>query len=261
MTSAAGTSEVDALARPALRNAGGALDMKAMGLAARLASTILNPVGYVDETRCGVGPLPPSVVKRIAADRSFGRPINRALSKELALDAINFDPALFERLPVNLRSRLALKLVTASAQDVATAALLTATCVLHRRVIGLVMKADRSRFVSVVGEAAFEVATREVPILHSSLAELDKTDGVWTACLDGDQAQMQLLLMRFGLQVLAAFIDAVEPDLTQLFVLRYPEDMQLSSRRQSVGEFRDVHIDQLVKLLCRRMESWTDIIG
>ena len=48
MTSAIGISEADAPARPALRNAGGILDMKAMGLAARLASSILNPVNHVD---------------------------------------------------------------------------------------------------------------------------------------------------------------------------------------------------------------------
>ena len=261
MTSAIGTSEADAPARPALRNAGGILDMKAMGLAARLASSILNPVNHVDETRCAIGALPPSVVKRLAADPSFGRPINRALLKELALDAINLDPALFERLPVNLRSRLALKLVTTTAQEVGAAALLTATCVMHRRVTGLVMKSDRSRFVAVVGEAAFEVATREVPILHSSLADLDKSDGVWVGCFDGDAAQMQRGLTQFGLQVLCAFVDAVEPDLSQLFLLRYPEDFRLANRRQSVGEFRDVHLDQLAKLLCRRMETWTDIIG
>ena len=67
--------------------------------------------------------------------------------------------------------------------------------------------------------------------------------------------------MRYGLQILCRFLDSVEPDVAQLFVLRQPEHMQLEARKDSVAAFSETHIDQVTKLLRRRMDPWTDIIG
>ena len=261
MTSAAGASELDAPARQVLRGAGGEIDRRSMGLAARLASLILNPVVYFDESRCSIGPLPPAVVRKLAMERAFGRPINRALSKEMALGSINLDPALFERLPLQSRSRLALVLVTAPPGELAAAAILIAVSAMHKRIVGLVMKADRHRFRTVIGDAYFEIATREVPMLFGALSELDRGDAVWNSAFAGDDEHLRLSFMRYGLQILCRFLDSVEPDVAQLFVLRQPERMHLEARKDSVAAFSETHIDQLTKLVRRRMDPWTDIIG
>ena len=126
----------------------------------------------------------------------------------------------------------------------------------------LVLKADRQLVREGLGEEDFQVATREVPLLHFSLAELDLgADDAELLLQNGELAERRQRLVGFGFCVVGRFLDATEPALAALFAHRVHPNLGYGSRDRSIGRLSDTHCEQVVRFVSRRHRSWADIIG
>jgi len=226
-------------------------------LLVRIAAAIANPLDIVDDHFSSLDPFSAADLKAIAANPYFKTPINHALIQALSFDTLPLTAECFTRMWLLPQSRLALHLATSDLNVLQIAARFCAAAILHRRVIGLVLKADRARVRAAFGEDAFQVAVQEAPLLHANLAELN--NDINTAGIFDPAKQLDVQLIRAGLQGLACFVEAREPALIRLFVSRFPPEMELENRHQTINKLNDAHCDQLAKLLRRRVDSWRDI--
>ncbi|WP_187371583.1 hypothetical protein [Methylobacterium oryzihabitans] len=236
-------------------------EWRAARLAAALAGVIARPLDHLDgaaaaaSAAAALAPLPVSDVAALAARPAFRRPLNRAASRGLGLHALPLDAAFLARLAAAPRTRLAALLATQPAGPLGEAARLAAAAVLHRRVTGLVLRTDRARIRTALGESGFAVAVHEAPLLHADLAELDDGGGAAAFAADLDPEAARAHLAGTGLGLLARFLAAVEPGLAALFRHRLPPGAE--PRDPLPGSA----CDHLTRLLRRRMDPWTALIG
>ncbi|WP_298959704.1 hypothetical protein [uncultured Methylobacterium sp.] len=232
-------------------------EWRASRLAAALAGVIARPLDHLDAAAAAgaLAPLPASAVAALAARPAFRRPLNRAASRSLGLHALPLDAAFLARLAAAPRTRLAALLATQPTGPLGEAARLAAAAVLHRRVTGLVLRTDRARIRTALGEAGFAVAVHEAPLLHADLAEIDDGGGAAAFAADLDPEAARAHLAGTGLSLLARFLAAVEPGLAALFRHRLPPGADPGEPLPGSA------CDHLTRLLRRRMDPWTALIG
>jgi hypothetical protein len=128
-------------------------------------------------------------------------------------------------------------------------------------VLKLAIKAELARIREVLGPDGFEIATREAPLLHGALAELDASadPGIFDLSVPVPDAGKRVA--DFGLGILRRFVGRTEPVLSELMARRCQSDLDRQARGPIAANMIDVHCDQIVRLIRRRMPSWSAIIG
>ena len=244
---------VDPAARPAL-------DRRAIVLAARLAAVIVNPLGtFPGAVEC-LPPLAPKAVEKMARNFGFKRPLRKSISGALGLGALRLPRELVERFCLRSASRLCALLVTEPFELVDRAALDLSVAVAHRRILAVILKAERARLRQWIGDDRFEFATQQAPLLHRSLADLQDFHALEEYDGDDDAENRRSSLTNAGYRVLGAFVAACEPSLLPAFALRRPSATALM-REMDAARVGDVQREQIVKLLRRRIAPWSAIIG
>lgn len=221
--------------------------------AVRLAHVLCRPLDHCADAMLPTLPLPPSELRALAAHPAFHGPVNRAVAEAQGIGRIGLDGDVLARLSDRPLGRLALLVVTEPAARVETAARLLAAAVLHKRLAGLVFKADRQRAREVLGEAGFTLATSEAAVMHARLAELDAVPAQRSdiAALESAEA-----VLRFGYALLERTVATVEPQLAAFFRIRFG-----SFAGEPVGTVTAAHGEQILKLLRRSVASWQARIG
>lgn len=231
-----------------------------MSAAARLvpalAQALARPIATFDAAHLQLGPLSGGTLARAAAAPAFAGPLNRAVSRQLGLAGLQLGPDFPDRLRARPGTRLATLLVTEPLAAVASAALLLAAAVLHRPVVAVVLGAPRARLRAALGEAAFEVATREALLLHAPLVAPPGQEALGDL---SDEAALRGTLLRRGLHVLHEAADAVEPALGGIFARRFAP--QVFDERTPARAPSEERLDHVLKLLRRRMPPWAASIA
>lgn len=231
-------------------------DLVAMRLSAQLAARLVRPVGHVDPGLCALPPLTGSAVAAACAHPAFRVPLGRAVARALRPDAAGIDAACLARLRTSPRTRLAVLLVAEPAPVLHEAALRLAAAAYHRRIVNLVLKSERERVRTALGEGAFLIATQEAPLLHGPLAGIAGAEDGLPAAPDAEALRARLV--EHGLGAFARFIDAVEPALAAVFRWRLPPAEDAPERAAPL----DAGVcDHIVRLLRRRMDAWSPIIA
>ncbi|WP_181705356.1 hypothetical protein [Chthonobacter rhizosphaerae] len=220
---------------------------------ARLAACLADPLTFLAPDRVTLGPLDAADLGAIGRDPAFRGPLSKALARAAGLDEVPLGPLLLARFGELPGERLAFAFVTARPADLDAAARLLAAAVLHRRVLAMVLKADRLAVAAALGPDAFTVAVREAPLLYAPLAALDR--GPSPGGADG------LAPAVVGLAAAARVVAAAAPDLTALFRLRLPEAAVSGAAGQAVGDAEPLHVELAAKLMARRMPSWQAIFA
>jgi hypothetical protein len=238
------------------------LELRTMDLAARLASVVARPLDLLDGALGGLEPLSAAETRAIAAHPAFRVPFNRAIASTLRLSEIAIDREHLQRLAQSPRSRLATLLVSQKMDLVERAALHLAAAIVHRRVLKLTLKAERARIKQVLGEDGYLVATREAPLLHAVLAELDSgsVDAMIVESATAP-AEARPRLIGLGLRALCGFVERVEPPLSGMMALRAEPALNAEPGRRAPDAVNDTHCDHIVRLVRRRVQPWAAIIG
>jgi hypothetical protein len=233
-----------------------------LALAIRIARLLLRPSDFVDESRLRVGAFGPPEVKRMVANPAFRAPVNRVLATALGFRDVDVGRDVLARLTSSPSSRLALLIVTEPMELVARAAATVAAAVLSKRVLRTVLKTDRFRIKEILGEQEFHVATHEAPLLHQALGELDlDAAGAGGLAPEGEVAERHAQFIAFGHCVLGRFLDSSEPVYGTFFAQRLPADVGYERRDRWVGSLGANHCGHVVKLVRRRLQTWSAIIG
>lgn len=235
-----------------------AAEVRALGLAAQIAARLVRPIGHFAPGACPLPPLEPDALTALAAHPAFGVPVQRAASRALAPEAAGIDAGLIRRLREAAATRLAALLVVQPLPVLHEAARLLAGAILHRRILALVLKADRERLQAALGPAAFRVATQEAALLHAGLAEAAEP-AAQAACLAaGSPDATRGAVVALGLGTLGRFAAAAEPALGRLVALRLGAEPGILTGPPPLGPGACEHV---VRLLRRRMDAWSPIIA
>ncbi|MEJ1160534.1 hypothetical protein [Prosthecomicrobium sp. N25] len=241
----------------------GIADLRRLDLLARLAHAVLRPADRAHPDRLapafGTGTMTAGSLAALLAVPAFRGPVNRALAAALDLDQLPIGPGLLARIDAAPATRAAILLVTADGQSLAGAARALAAAVLHRRIAGMVLKAERSRAAAILGEAGFAVAVHEAPVLHAGLGALAGSADV----LAGDPAdpETSARMDRYGLACVGRYVEAVEPELLPLLLLRVRPASGYDPERLGIAAMANTHVEQVVRLMRRRRPAWSDTIG
>lgn len=230
-------------------------------LAAQLAAVFVRPLDVFDSHAGRLEPLTATETRAIAAHPAFRAPLNRAMASALQLANTTLDEQQLARLNTDGRLRCAVLLVSQPQQALRQAATVVAAAVLHRRVLKIAFKAEIGRIREVLGAEGFEIATREAPLLHAALGELDAAvdPAVFDAAVSAAEGQRHCL--EFGLDILCRFVDGAVPALSDLMRFRCRSDLERQARGTVGKPLHAAHCDHIVKLIRRRMPSWSATIG
>jgi hypothetical protein len=169
---------------------------------------------------------------------------------------------MLSRLATSRQVRLAAVFASGPMAGARDAALTLAAAVLSERIRRAVLKTDRDRVREILGPAGFHIAVHEVPLLYSSLCELDALPPNSLRFGGGRGAIAGLdEVVAFGFHVIGRFLDAADPVLAEIFSRRLPSAVNYGDRSRSVRLFGQIHCEQAVKLIRRRQPKWSAIIG
>lgn len=195
-------------------------------------------------------------MRRIGADPAFAGPLRRAVAARLVGAAPSLMPADVEALAQSPDGRFAIFMLVAPLDRVEEAALLATAAAMQRDILARTDKAERARLRAALGPDAYQVATREAPVLYANLAALTDASRFRAAMApDIDGAATRRDFVAFGLALLLRAIAHV-PLLPDLVARRLPVSRPPANREDRAGD-----LDKLMKLIDRRMPTWPAIIG
>lgn len=235
--------------------------MEGLEAAVRLAGAILRPIDAMPAERLPLLAMPASELTGLAAHPSFRGPVNRAVARTVGLSSLTVGEATLGRIGREPRSRLALLFVTEPPPMLRRAAQLLAAAILHRRLAGLVLKADRQRARDALGAEGFDVASHEAPVMLGRLVDLDALPTPSGILTDPAEPHAAAPAERLGLRAIGRYVEAVEPELLPIHRTRHDEDGEIAGSRAPVGSVGPAHADLILKLMRRRMQPWSAHIG
>lgn len=235
--------------------------MEGLEAAVRLAGTILRPLDRIATERLPTLPVPPSELVALAGHPAFRGPVNRAVARTIGFTDLPVGTATLGRLGRDPRSRLALLFVSEPPALLRRAAQILAAAILHRRLAGLVLKADRQRVRDALGAEAFDVASHEAPVMLGRLVELDALPTPSGILTDPVETGTAAPAERFGLRAIGRYVEAVEPELLSVHRARHDENDEIAGSRMPVGSVGPAHADLILKLMRRRLQPWSAHIG
>jgi hypothetical protein len=223
---------------------------------ARLASALARPFDSFDESAWSSASLLPRELRALSASAHFGNPVRAVALRTVVGDDFDLPAASLHQFGESWEGRLALWLVSAPLEEIETVGLLIAAALLHRAILHTTAKATRQRVQLALGSAAFVVATQEAPVLYPALAASEAPD-ILRSLLLADDAKVQRGFVRFGVGALLHRAATTAPQLAQLIQNRLPPDLQAPV----AGTLPDLDRGLIVKLIGRRMPSWSATIG
>lgn len=228
-------------------------------VAARLAAALVRPLSEAGDDAAGMpGGAKAAALRALARHRAFAAPLDRAAAGLAGLGDIVLDERALRRIGRSEASDCALQLATAAAGLLERAALHLGAIVLHRRLLGVALKRERDALERMLGGDTCRLATREAPVLHAILADLD--DGSLVLALGDDARERQTArgIAAVGRRALHGFVARTEPSLTPLLALRCPPPPGSGEPPAAMTGRHDAHI---VKLLHRRFGPWPRVTG
>jgi hypothetical protein len=228
-------------------------------LQARLAASLLNPLSFAHDDHLAVTGLELSVLRGLAGQEDFQRPLNTHVSQKLGLTALAVDVAVTKTLAVSEQARLALMLCSLGAEDFGGVMRIIAIARLHEMIGRLVLKNDCQRMEALFGEEVFDIAIRDVAFFFSSLGYQSENDGAFQQlCAGSDEEALQALTL-VGAEGILAFVSAVDAKLEPLVRLRFSNELneKLSARLQVMQTEQQEHF---VQYLRRRLPQWRAFI-
>jgi len=244
-----------------MQGATGEAVQRDLKLAAQLAAVFVRPLDVFDDNAGRLEPFTARETRTIAAHPAFRAPFNRALASTMRLDETAIGDEQLGRLFSDARQRCAVLLVSQNLDLVRRAAAIVSAAVLHKGVLKLTRKPDLTRMREVLGPDGFEIATREAPLLHGALAELDAGADPKIFDVAVEAAEAQRLVVEHGLAILGRFVDHTEPALSEIMSRRCQSDLDRQARHRPARPLSDAHCDHIVKLIRRRLPPWSAIIG
>jgi hypothetical protein len=194
-------------------------------------------------------------VRRIAADPAFGPPVSRAIAETIGAAIRSPFPADPSALAASAEGRLAVFMLIAPVDQLETAALLAAAAAMQREILAATDKGERARLRAALGADAYQVATREAPVLYAGLAALGDAARYRAALApELDAAATRRQFVDFGLALLLRVVRTVAA-LPELIVRRLPPVARLASRDDAGDPAK------LIRLIDRRMPLWPAITG
>lgn len=232
-------------------------------LAYRLAAVVARPLDAIDPDTGGLEPLSVAATRAIAQNPHFRGPMNRAVAGTLGLFDLALDAEQLERFAESEHPQLAVALVADDLARVREAATQLAAAIVHKRALAFTLKAERERVRAAFGEESYRIATREVPMLHAGLTELDigNVDVLKVAQGAEDPATFAKRLTGFGFDALSAFVQRTAPGLSSLFRFRCPAQAEPAIRDRLAHLIADTHCEHIVKLNRRRFQPWLATTG
>ncbi len=227
----------------------------------RVAAALSNPFEFLDPERASVGPMLGADVLALSRSPAFRGPMSRALLTTHALDGYTLKPDLFERLASTPMGRWTLLVLCSPRQELYALARLLSGAILHRRVLGVIMKADRVRMAEALGEEGFLLAEREAAVLYRPLAGLDSQSMAQSAMTAAGSEPNRSPVFLFGLAALHRLASFSMPELSKVLTLRFPAGAFEPSMAGAVAAPTLVHLDLVMKLVARRMPSWQAFIA
>lgn len=230
--------------------------LERMNLAVQLASFLLNPIATLEDQKTSLSPLSGKDIRSLATHKSFKARLNRAVGEALEWFSRPLPPATLDRLGRSPAHRLAFLLVSGERALIERSACMVAGAILHRRFMSVILKKDRLELSRLLGPEASYIALHEASLLYSKLAELDPNIDIFNlqATADG------MLSLHLGLSALTRFLEAVEPYFISFFRDRFSLDPSALEWDHRLKVMTQNHVEQTVRLLRRRLETWSAII-
>ncbi|MGQ3211780.1 MAG: hypothetical protein ACT6U0_04810 [Shinella sp.] len=239
-------------------NAEGVADRMAFGHVTRFASALARPFDSFDESAWSSASLPPREMRNLSASPYFGSAVRAVAMRTVVGSDFNLPATTVRAMAGTAEGRLVLGLVSAPVEEIEQIGLLVAAAVLHRAVLHTTVKTERQRVQLALGPTAFVVATQEAPVLYPALAMPEAPD-ILRALLPAsmDEPQVRRGFVGFGLAQLLPLAGAGAPMIARLVQRHLPPDFDLSLN----GRMPELDRDLIVKLIRRRVPSWSAIIG
>jgi hypothetical protein len=237
--------------------AAGTIDYAVLRLSAHLGWLLAKPLSFVDTAHESLSAVPLTALKSLAAQPEFAAPLNRAIGTMLDLDSFHITGELVKRLAASAAGRMAVAMLTTAEATLEHAAAVLAAAIIHRTVANAIMKEERNNLRQLLGNDLFRLAVHEAPVMHAPLAELDRSrfDRPQLAA-DAPPQERRAQVMAVGWNGLLGFLDATEPLLSALFLLRVPRAVRTGAPRDMLLPMSSSHRDHVVKLLGRRVGAW-----
>jgi hypothetical protein len=225
-------------------------------LLARLGAFLARPIAHLHASHLEA--FGDARVRAIARSPGFGAPFERAVSRALGLDRFALSGDSEARLSESTDAKAALLVATAAPDELRTAAAMLSAAILHKRLSGLVTRADRDGAVARLGMAAFQVAIRESAALYGDLEALLPGSPPGPGLAGDALADADRPLAEPGNTWLYAFVSVAEPVLAPLYALRVPKGFALPS---GIGRLDARRRAQIVALLRRKVPGWSACIA
>jgi len=229
-------------------------DRRAMALSAKLAAALLDPLGFAPHADGAFDCLSTKSFEKLAASRHFGRPVRQAVARRRGFASAPIEPAFFDRLTTHASTRLCVLLSSEPIASVRATAIDVAAAILHRRILSVVMKAERTKLRSALGEDALRLGSQESPMMYASLADLAPGHFFDAKMFEDDDSILRKKISSFGMAALLGLVQFCEPDIAALFIRRD------ESSPFVVTNFSADHREQVVRLIRRRTPAWSAII-
>ncbi|MFT0891988.1 hypothetical protein [Pseudochelatococcus sp. G4_1912] len=235
-----------------------------LAITSQIAAAIARPLEALNIDHAPFGLLTLDDARKIAQHPFFVGPLNRAAAHLSGLDKITIDAKHLRRLGHNSASQLSLLLATGDPAHIAESSLLVGAIVLHKHFLARALKAEREMLQRLMGADTYRIATREAPMLHAALAELD--DGSFSippafARGDAPAHDMGMAIIATGQRVLHDFVDMNEPSLTPLLAFRQASRSAARDNAPKTTAMTERHGAHIIRLLRRRFEPWSHTIA
>jgi hypothetical protein len=236
----------------------GAVDRMAFGHIARLASALARPLDSFDESAWSSASLPAREMRNLSGSRYFGSAVRAVAARAVVGSDFDMPAAMLRAMAGTREGRLALGLVSAPVEEVEQIGLLVAAAILYRAVLHTTAKVERQRVQLALGSTAFVVATQEAPVLYPALA-VPEAPEILRLLLSAsmDEPQVRRGFVRFGLAQLLPMTGRGAPMIARLVQRHLPPDFHPPLS----GPLPDLDRGLIVKLIRRRMPSWSATIG
>ena len=188
----------------------------------KFAQFLLHPLSFVEPSRLRLGPFSAEQVLTFAKAPAFYDPIEKGLIKEFGLNRVEISPSFVTGLSSLPSARIAVILLTSSLVDLDTFSLNLTGVILSKDIVRVVLKTERECLLTSLGSDAFSIAIHEAPVLYRGMDGLATESDMPVTDLIGTREKA----LCYGYQVIAGFLRAQSPALSDLFYLRvpYPQD-------------------------------------
>lgn len=231
---------------PRAENSAGLLDpfTTLVGLAAALTQA---PVGTAD---CSL--ISPDQFEALRNHSAFRAPLERFARARMVAEAKGLTRKQVARLTVSSEGRLALLLLLESAERVGQAALLVCGAAMYAQALRIVHKEKRERLREALGEAAYQVAALEAPMLYPSLSAFG-SDRLMDEALEETPDAARKKFTDLGFLLLASVVAVHFQPLAKLAVARWSWG-ETSGRR--FRKLSNQDLQHILLLLQRRLPEW-----